>query len=201
MTIDRLQLAAYLPRSQANGPGLRSVVWVQGCPFRCPGCFNPDFLPFAGGRTVAASEVAAWILAEQETEGVSFSGGEPFAQAGALATVAEQVRAAGKGVLIFTGFEAATLRQSTNPGVRRLLAAADLLVAGPYQRDNPSRQPLLASANQERVFLTERYRTANFGPRRTEFRIGAAGAVTVTGFPPANTPLMSGDSHGFSRRT
>ena len=186
--VNRLQLAAYLPRSRANGPGLRSVVWVQGCPFRCPGCFNPDFLPFAGGRTVPASEVAAWVLAEEDTEGVSFSGGEPFAQAGALATVAEQVRAAGKGVLIFTGFAVATLRQSANPGVRRLLTAADLLIAGPYQRDHPSRQPLLASANQERVFLTERYRTADFGPRRTEFHIGTAGTVAVTGFPPVSTP-------------
>jgi anaerobic ribonucleoside-triphosphate reductase activating protein len=62
MTINRLQLAAYLPRSRANGPGLRSVVWVQGCLFRCPGCFNPDFLPFAGGWVVPAAEVAEWLL-------------------------------------------------------------------------------------------------------------------------------------------
>lgn len=188
MSINKLQVAAYLPRSRANGPGRRSVLWVQGCPFRCPGCFNPDFLPFAGGRVMRAAEVAGWILAEADTEGVSVSGGEPFAQATALAQVAERVRAAGKGVLIFTGFAAATLQQSANPGVRRLLAAADLLVAGPYQRNNPSRQPLLASANQERLFLTERYRAVDLGPRRTEFRIGADGAVTVTGFPPANTP-------------
>jgi len=185
MAVNNLQLAAWLPRSRANGPGRRSVLWVQGCPFHCPGCFNPDFLPFAGGRTVAVSEVAAWILAEEDTEGVSFSGGEPFAQAGPLAEVAEQVRAAGKGVLIFTGFAAAALPKSANPSVQRLLAAADLLVAGPYQRDRPCRHPLLASANQELVFLTERYRMADFGLRRTEFRSGGDGAVTVTGFPPA----------------
>jgi anaerobic ribonucleoside-triphosphate reductase activating protein len=182
---DSLQIAAWLPRSQANGPGLRSVVWVQGCPFRCPGCFNPDFLPFAGGRTVAVAEVAAWLLAEADTEGVSFSGGEPFAHAVALAEVAERVRAAGKGVLIFTGFQAATLEKSVKPSIRRLLAAADLLVAGPYQQNQPHRHPLLASANQELVFLTERYRTTDLGPRRTEFRIGTDGAVTVTGFPTA----------------
>lgn len=188
MTISLLQIAAWLPRSRANGPGLRSVVWVQGCPFHCPGCFNPDFLPFAGGRAVTVADLAAWLLAEADTEGVSFSGGEPFAQAGQLAEVAEGVRAAGKGVLIFTGFQATTLQTSANPGVRRLLAAADLLVAGPYQRENPSRHPLLASANQELVFLTDRYRTVNLGPRRTEFRIGGDGAVTVTGFPtPAAT--------------
>lgn len=183
MTTAELQIAAFLPRSRANGPGLRSVLWVQGCPFRCPGCFNPDFLAFAGGRTVPAATVAAWMLAVEDTEGVSFSGGEPFAQAGALAAVAERVQAAGKGVLIFTGFSAETLRKSTHVGIRRLLAAADLLVAGPYERDRPGAHPLASSANQELVFLTERYRGVDFGRRRSEYRIGTSGAVTVTGFP------------------
>jgi anaerobic ribonucleoside-triphosphate reductase activating protein len=198
MNTNNVQVAAYLPRSRANGPGLRSVVWVQGCPFRCPGCCNPDFLSFAGGRAVPAAEVADWLLAEETTEGASFSGGEPFAQAAAVAAVAERVRAAGKGVLIFTGFWAAALHRSANPHVRRLLAAADLLVAGPYQRDQPGRHPLLASAHQELVFLTERYRAADFGPRRTEFRIGTDGALTVTGLPLPGTLTPEGDPHGLS---
>jgi len=187
MKDDCLHIAAYLPRSRANGPQLRSVLWVQGCPFRCPGCFNPDFLPFAGSREVATRDVADWMLTESETEGVSFSGGEPFAQAGALAEVAERVRAAGKGVLVFTGYDAVELRSSRNPGIRRLLQAADLLVAGRYRSEMPGRHPLLASANQELVLLTERYRGADFGGRRrTEFRIAASGAITVSGFPDAH---------------
>lgn len=161
------------------------MLWVQGCPLRCPGCFNPDFLPFASGRSVPVAEVAAWMLAEPDTEGVSFSGGEPFAQAAALSEVAERVRAAGKGVLVFTGLTAAALGACRSPGVRRLLAASDLLVAGPYRREAPTRHPLLASGNQELVFLTGRYRGMDLGVRRTEFRIGADGAVTVTGFPVA----------------
>jgi anaerobic ribonucleoside-triphosphate reductase activating protein len=183
MKASELRVAAYLPSSRANGPGRRSVLWVQGCPLRCPGCFNPDFLPFAGGRAVPVAEVAGWMLAERDTEGVSFSGGEPFAQAAGLAEVAERVRAAGKGVLVFTGFTAAALRARRSAGIRRLLAASDLLVAGPYRREAPTRHALLVSANQELVFLTERYRGMDLGVRRTEFRIGADGAVTVTGFP------------------
>ena len=178
-----VRVAALLPRSRANGPGLRAVLWVQGCPFRCPGCFNPAFLPFAGGAEMPADELAARLLADPAIEGVSLSGGEPFAQAPALALVAERVRAAGKGVLIFTGFDAAALQASTNAAIRRLLATADLLVAGPYRNDRPCRHPLLASANQELVFLTDRYRNTDFGRRRTEFRIGAGGEVTITGFP------------------
>ena len=178
-----LQVAAYLPRSRANGPGLRSVLWVQGCPFRCAGCFNPGFLPFEGGREVPAAKVVQWMLAQQDTEGVSFSGGEPFAHAAGLADVAEPVRAAGKGVLVFTGFDPAVLRASRNAGIQRLLAAADLLVAGLYRSDLAQQHPLLASSNQQLVFLTERYRGVELGPRRTEYRISAGGALTVTGFP------------------
>jgi len=178
-----LQVAAYLARSRANGPGLRSVLWVQGCRLRCAGCFNPAFLPFAGGRPVPVAEVADWVLGEPDTEGLSLSGGEPFAQAEALGELAERVRAAGKGVLVFTGLTASALRASAAPGTRRLLAAADLLVAGPYRREAPARHPLLASANQELVHLTGRYRGVELGPRRTELRIAADGVVTVTGFP------------------
>src|SRR3989338_421117 len=133
--LSKLKLAAFLPQSRANGPGLRSVLWVQGCPMRCKGCFNPDFQPFAGGYEATVEEVIALLLAQPDTEGVSFSGGEPFSQAAALAEVAEAVRAAGKGVLIFTGQDAATLKVSRYPGVQRLLAAADLIAAGPYRRD------------------------------------------------------------------
>lgn len=184
----KLNLAAFLPHSRANGPGLRSVLWVQGCPLRCAGCFNPAFQPFAGGYEAAVDEAIALLLAQPDTEGVSFSGGEPFAQAAALAEVAEAVRAAGKGVMIFTGYEAATLQASRNPGVQRLLAAADLLAAGPYRRDLPLRHPLLASSNQELLYLTERYRCVELGPRRSEFRIGADGGMSITGFPVAMQP-------------
>ncbi|AUB81687.1 hypothetical protein THSYN_12420 [Candidatus Thiodictyon syntrophicum] len=185
---ERVRVAAYLPRSRANGPGLRSVLWVQGCPQRCPGCFNPAFLPCDGGRVVPVVAVADWVLAAPDTEGLSLSGGEPFAQAAPLADLAERVRAAGKGVLIFTGHTAAALRTDTDADTRRLLAAADLLVAGPYRQESPIRHPLLASANQELIFLTGRYRHAELGPRRTEFRIGADGAMTVTGFPLSPSP-------------
>lgn len=180
-----LKLAAFLPHSRANGPGLRSVLWVQGCPLRCEGCFNPDFQPYSGGYESTVDKVIALLLAQPDTEGVSFSGGEPFAQAAALAEVAEAVRAAGKGVMIFTGHEAAALRASRNPGAQRLLAATDLLAAGPYRRDLPLRHPLLASSNQELVYLTERYRGVELGPRRSEFRIGVDGGMSVTGFPVA----------------
>ncbi len=100
-----VQIAAYLPRSRVNGPGVRAVLWVQGCPMRCVGCFNPDFQPFEGGEARAVAEVVDWIVKDDATEGVTFSGGEPFAQAAALTEVARGVQQARKSVVVFTGYE------------------------------------------------------------------------------------------------
>lgn len=217
-----LQVGAFEPRSLVNGPGVRAVVWVQGCGRRCPGCFNPEFLPFEGGHAVPVQEVIQWIADSAAAgnpapdaraglpapprqagdpaymganaaydlqplpalEGVTFSGGEPFDQAVALAVVARAAREMGLSVFIFTGYPWQELQRSVDPGHRALLEVSDLLVAGPYDRNLPCKHPLLASANQELVFLTDRYRHFDFGQKRkVEFRIGPDGDVRVSGFP------------------
>jgi anaerobic ribonucleoside-triphosphate reductase activating protein len=206
----RVRVAAFEPRSLVNGPGVRAVLWVQGCARRCPGCFNPAFLAHEGGRWVPVDEVIRWVLEaaspigrstlnpqpSTEFEGVTFSGGEPFEQALALAAVAGAAQARGLGVLVFTGHTERELRTGREPGWSALLAACDLLVAGPYVRGRPGRHPLLASANQELVLLTERYRGVERMPgrRRVELRIGEDGQTRVTGFPSAD--LLGAEARG-----
>ena len=186
-TTTRLRVAAFEPRSLANGPGVRAVLWVQGCGRRCPGCFNPGFLSSEGGRDVSVDEVVAWIAAAAQSEsgpieGLTFSGGEPFDQASPLAQVAGAARAQGLGVLVFTGHPWEDLETSADPGWRALLAATDLIVAGAYERERPGTHPLLSSANQRLVFLTDRYRHHDFGcKRRIELRIAADGTVRASG--------------------
>jgi anaerobic ribonucleoside-triphosphate reductase activating protein len=178
-------VAAFLDRSRVSGPGLRSVLWVQGCPLRCPGCCNPDFLPFAGGVLTPSGELAERILAVPDTEGVTFSGGEPFAHARGLAEVARRVRAAGRNVVVFTGYTRAQLSAALDPGRQALLAQADLLVAGPYEAGRACNRGLLASANQELVFLTARCRPADCARagRELEVHLLPDGEVLLTGLP------------------
>ena len=185
-----LRLAAFLPCSRANGPGLRSVVWVQGCALRCPGCFNPDFLPLAGGTPHDPAEIAGMILSATATEGVTFSGGEPFLQAAALAEIARLVRETDRSVIIFTGFEWDELEHSADPDHQALLVQADTLIAGPYRCEEASSHPLLASGNQRMIHLSGRYKDEDFltlgakpAARRVEFRIAPDGTVAMTGFP------------------
>src|ERR1039458_3611579 len=64
--------------SRVNGPGLRAVVWLQGCSLGCKGCWNPQTHTFAERDNETAEGLAIWILAQKDIEGVTFSGGEPL---------------------------------------------------------------------------------------------------------------------------
>lgn len=180
-----INMAAFLPKSRVNGPGIRAVVWVQGCPRRCQGCFNQDMLEFKDNQEVAVEELASRILALQGIDGVTFSGGEPFAQADSLAELAERLAMQELTITIFTGYYYNELKKAANPGWDRLLAVTDLLVAGPYDKEHPSKEYLLGSANQELIFLTDRLRehpdiTESAGHLR-EFSIDATGNIVISG--------------------
>src|SRR5205085_9942056 len=82
-----LNVALIVPRTEAEGPGVRFAVWVQGCPLRCPGCCNPEMLDDKAATPMKASDVVAAI--PDDVEGISFLGGEPTMQAEALAAVAQ----------------------------------------------------------------------------------------------------------------
>ena len=99
-----LNLAGFLARSEVNGPGIRAVVWVQGCPIHCEGCFNPQSWSFSPAHVVAVDDLAKQILTLDEIDGVTFSGGEPFAQAAALADLGNQLKCAGLSIVTYTGY-------------------------------------------------------------------------------------------------
>jgi anaerobic ribonucleoside-triphosphate reductase activating protein len=184
-----LATAQIVADTEAEGPGRRFAVWVQGCPMRCPGCCNPQMLRFGGGERVSASELARSALETEGLEGVSLLGGEPFAQAEGCAAFARLVRARGLSVMIYTGFTMSELeakRASAEPGVAALLEACDLLVDGRYERDNPERQRRwIGSSNQVMHLLSDRYRhdDARFRTSNTvEVRL-RRGELVVNGWP------------------
>lgn len=179
-----LNIAAFVPCSTSNGPGKRAVVWVQGCPSRCPGCFNPGFQPFDGGTSLSPRILADEISAIDGIEGVTFSGGEPFCQAAALAVVGRRVRDQDLNVVTFSGFTYREIREKKRTSWASLVRETDLLIAGPYDRLLPGRHPLLASSNQELVHISPRLegRVQETG-HDVEYFIGRSGEITISGFP------------------
>jgi len=185
----RLRVAQILPCTEAEGPGRRFAVWLQGCPLRCPGCCNLQMLPFSGGEEVSVGEIAerARRAADREgVEGITLLGGEPFAQAGGSAGLARLVRAWGLSVMVFSGFTIEEIQDGADPAALELLGLTDLLVDGPYLRDRPeSRRRWIGSANQRVHALTDRYRADDPAwdrPNTLEIRL-LGSVVTVNGFP------------------
>jgi anaerobic ribonucleoside-triphosphate reductase activating protein len=177
-----LNLARTIPRSAANGPGQRFVVWVQGCAIRCPGCWNQDTWAFETRQLRDAASLADEILATSGIEGVTFTGGEPFHQARGLSEVARRVRSAGQSVFVFTGYDLQELRCSDH---KKLLALTDVLVTGRYMQSQRSFElEWRGSANQQVHFLTARYSESCMGTTGCiEFHLDGDGGLAVTGFP------------------
>src|SRR5437868_9419004 len=133
-----MQIAQVVPCTEAEGPGRRFAVWFQGCPLRCPGCCNPEFLPFHGGETRTLAEMTASLeraQVEGEVEGVSLLGGEPFDHAPAAAALARAARDRGLSVMVYSGYTLDQIRELADPAAAGPLALTDLLVAGPYVRE------------------------------------------------------------------
>jgi anaerobic ribonucleoside-triphosphate reductase activating protein len=183
------QLANVVPSTEAEGPGRRYALWFQGCPLRCPGCCNPEYLPFAGGTTRTVDEIVAeFVRSREETgiEGITLLGGEPFAHAEPAAALAAEAHALGLSVMVFSGHTIEHLRTTIDPHAATLLAHTDILVDGPYLRDQPdTTRRWIGSTNQRIHFLTDRYRADDpcWRKRNTlEIRV-RGGEVVVNGFP------------------
>ena len=125
-----LRVAGTIPESIVDGPGIRYVLFTQGCPHRCPGCHNPQTHDFSGGREMTVEALLADITARPYVKAVTFSGGEPFAQPEPLAELAAGLKARGFHLMSYSGYIFEELLAL--PGARPLLEQLDLLVDGPF---------------------------------------------------------------------
>src|SRR6476646_3153291 len=134
-----MRVAQIVPCTEAEGPGRRFALWFQGCPLRCPGCCNPEFIPFVGGEAMPLAEVLAELddARGQGIEGITLLGGEPLAHAAGAAALAKAARDRALTVMVFSGFTLEEARAKNDPDVDALLALTDLLVDGPYVSEMP----------------------------------------------------------------
>jgi anaerobic ribonucleoside-triphosphate reductase activating protein len=184
---DVLNLATTVERTEAEGPGVRWVLWTQGCSIRCAGCSNARFFDADPNKLVTVDEVLAEIVRAKtkhpEIEGVSFLGGEPFEQDVPLAELAKAVHELGLSVMVYTGYLIEDLRARRSP----LLEHVDVLVDGPYvQSLRTTRRRFIGSTNQRLLFLSDRYSPDDarwLEPNTAEIHLSKDGSIQVVGFP------------------
>jgi len=197
-------LHSFVPATRANGPGLRSVVFFQGCSLHCPGCWNPSSQKFRGIELTVLEVAQRFEEATQleSLEGVTFSGGEPMQQAEALLVLMREIRGVAPAVSLgmFTGYtekELETGQYVTRPRAtaeqkrelwRTIQALLDFAVMGRYDQRQPSMEPLRTSRNQRLVLCSNRYQDCDFGPQLVEISIEESGKSVLTGFPVLGVP-------------
>lgn len=152
----KIRLAAPMTfDSIVDGPGLRTVLWTQGCLHRCKGCHNPQTHPLDGGIEVEQQEIIEQLQQAKLQRGLTISGGEPFLQAAALITIAEAARKLGLDVWAYTGFTWEQLHNSAAVDYHerlKLLSLIDVLVDGRYMQHKASVKLLFrGSANQRLI--------------------------------------------------
>ena len=126
-----LNLAGIAGDSIVDGPGIRTAIFAQGCPHHCPGCHNPETWPFGGGTEMDEETVVRIVEANPLCKGVTFSGGEPFAQAEGFARLGRMLKDRGYEVASYTGYTFEALLAGT-PEQRALLDTLDVLIDGPF---------------------------------------------------------------------
>jgi anaerobic ribonucleoside-triphosphate reductase activating protein len=195
---------AIMPASRVNGPGLRGVVFVQGCNLGCSKCWNYYTHDFHGTE-FAVEAVQAELVScyrQYSLDGLTFSGGEPMQQAEDLAKLVQGVRSALPTLSfgMFTGYsekELETGRYFTRHGVdqdrrrtlwRSIRDQLDFAVMGRYNRLQPSDAPMRTSANQVLRLFSSRYSESEFGEQTVEITIAADGLTRTTGFPTLGSP-------------
>jgi anaerobic ribonucleoside-triphosphate reductase activating protein len=196
-----ISVAGLAPASRVNGPGVRAVLWVQGCDLACPGCFNPQTHPAGVGRqSLRAVGEALLAAVGPRHDGITLSGGEPFQQAEALAALLRWLRSA-RPALTFMAFTGYRLEEALRaPGGRALGAELDWLVDGRFDPRRPGRRPWRASTNQRLWVLGRPLPRGALlgGGREAELHVAADGQVLLSGFPDAGLARAVralGDSH------
>lgn len=131
---DTIRLYGLVTDSIVDGPGFRTAIFVQGCPYHCEGCHNPDSQPFEGGTLWTLDDVEAKFTSNPLLSGITLSGGEPAEQAAPCAELARRAHQKGLNVWMYTGstLEKLNERAKDDPALAALLAETDVLVDGPF---------------------------------------------------------------------
>ena len=153
-----IRIAGFERESIVDGPGIRYVLFTQGCPHNCVGCHNPQTHSMDGGKMMTVEEIWEDINSRPRITGVTFSGGDPFVQPEPLYELAKKVKDAGLHLTVYSGFTYEKLlgMSKNDRTIKGLLDLADLLVDGPFIMEKKDLAlAFRGSSNQRLIDLKE----------------------------------------------
>jgi len=165
-----MRIYGFTNESFVDGPGIRVVVFTQGCDNACEHCHNPDSWDMHAGEEHNVKDIIKMIKKasgstrekvltlegsnkkkSKKVTGVTFSGGEPFLQADELVQIAKAVKKLGLDITTYTGniYEELTTRDNSN--IQDLLELTDYLIDGPYIHEQRNINLKFRGSNNQRI--------------------------------------------------
>lgn len=149
----KIRLAGMIYESLSNGPGLRRVLFSQGCKHNCKHCFNPHTHSFHGGELMDMDAIVEDIVNNPMLRGVTFSGGDPLEQAEKFAYIAKKVKDKGKSVWVYTGYTFEEILRQGNEQLswKKLLKYSDVLVDGKFNVNEKDEKLRFRGSKNQRI--------------------------------------------------
>ncbi|WP_036605509.1 anaerobic ribonucleoside-triphosphate reductase activating protein [Paenibacillus assamensis] len=146
-----MRVLSFVHDSVVDGEGLRSVIFLSGCPHRCEGCHNPQSWNMRAGEVLSVEEAAAELLSNPLTD-VTLSGGEPFMQAREVKRLACILREAGRHIWAYTGYTLEYIQQNGTVDMNELLTYIDVLVDGPFLQERRRPELRYRGSDNQRIW-------------------------------------------------
>ena len=148
-----IKIAGIIKESIVDGPGIRLVVFTQGCVHNCIGCHNPETHSFSDGYYIEIEEIVEMVKENPLLDGITLSGGEPFHQGRNCAILANKIKAMGLNVIVYTGytFEEIINEMEINKSWKNLLLATDILIDGKFDINKKSMLLKFRGSKNQRI--------------------------------------------------
>lgn len=151
----KLRVAGIIEESIVDGPGIRLVVFTQGCKHNCIGCHNPETHSFTGGKLIDIDSIVHMVKSNPLLDGITLSGGEPFEQVKECAILAKKVKELGLSVVTYTGYTFEEILKNRN--LRELLIYTDILIDGKFDIRKKSLILKFRGSTNQRIIDVKKY--------------------------------------------
>ncbi|HKM28225.1 MAG TPA: anaerobic ribonucleoside-triphosphate reductase activating protein [Anaerovoracaceae bacterium] len=152
---ETVRIAGIVRESIVDGPGIRFVVFAQGCPHGCPKCHNEETHDFEGGYDCSIEKILNAVAENPLLAGVTFSGGEPVCQPEAFYSLAKKLKEQSPdlNLILYSGYSYEELSEmcKSNEALAGLLGLTDLLIDGKYEDELRDLRLLFRGSSNQRI--------------------------------------------------
>lgn len=188
-----IRIGYRLDRSEIYGPGLRSVIWVQGCTLACKGCWNTQYWSAKGGNEIQVSQLLKEIQGLDDIEGITLLGGEPLQQAKASLELIKGAKSLGLSVFLYTGYKPSEFDET----MLDCFNLSDIAVTGRYVKElRDTGLRWRGSQNQQVHFISDMYdETVLTEQTEVEFHVLPTGEIQIVGYAEEDLSMLVEGKH------